>query len=83
MKIGAQGNSDSFIKQWPSSKSTITMTKRTQIEQYQNIEKATDLEKIVVDKRSGKRANKSKAKRRNRHYTKTLMKHLSQDCENQ
>lgn len=55
------------------------MAKRTQIRHYQNIEKADDLEKIVVDKRVNKRANKNKAKRRNRHYEKTLLRHLSQD----
>ncbi len=55
------------------------MTKRTSISNYKQIEKADDLEKVVVDKRIGKRANKSKAKRRNRHYTKTLLRHLTQD----
>lgn len=58
------------------------MVKRTQIKQYKDIEKADDLEQIVVDKRKGKRANKAKAKRRKRHYSKALMKHLSQDVNN-
>ena len=52
--------------------------KRTQIEDFEKIEKAEDLEKVVRDKRKGKRASKEKAKRRNRHYQKTLLKHLSQ-----
>jgi hypothetical protein len=52
--------------------------KRTQIEDYEKIEKAGDLEKVVRDKRKGKRASKEKAKRRNRHYQKILLKHLTQ-----
>ncbi len=57
------------------------MPKRTQIKDYHRIEKPEDLERIVKDKRSGKRATKSKSKRRNRHYTKTLLKHLSNDMD--
>lgn len=51
--------------------------KRTQIEDFEKIEKAGDLEEVVRDKRKGKRASKEKAKRRNRHYQKTLLKHLT------
>jgi len=57
------------------------MSKRTQIEDYQKIGKAEDLERLVKDKRSGKRANKEKGTRRNRHYTKTLLRHLSDSTE--
>ncbi|KPQ07239.1 MAG: hypothetical protein HLUCCX10_17530 [Algoriphagus marincola HL-49] len=57
------------------------MAKRTQIEDFRKIEKSDDLERVGMDKRSGKRASKEKAKRRNRHYTKTLMKHLSRDLD--
>lgn len=70
-------------KQNTISDSPLRVTKRTQISNYQKIEKADDLDKIVVDKREGKRANKNKAKRRNRHYTKTLMRHLSLDTDSQ
>lgn len=55
------------------------MPKRTQIEDYEKIGKAEDLNQLVKDKRADKRANKKKGKRRNRHYTKTLLKHLSDD----
>ncbi|MEL6557063.1 MAG: hypothetical protein AAFQ94_02700 [Bacteroidota bacterium] len=54
------------------------MPKRTQIQDFESIEKADDLNRIVKDKRSDKRANKAKGKRRNRHYTKTLLKHLTE-----
>lgn len=55
----------------------VVMPKRTQIEAYKKIEKAKDLEREVKDKRSGKRANKQKEKRRNRHYSKTILRHLT------
>lgn len=51
--------------------------KRTRIDDYAKIDHADDLEKVVRDKRKGKRANKKKAKRRDRHYQKTLLKHLT------
>lgn len=51
--------------------------KRTQIEDFEKIEKAADLTDLVKDKRKDKRANKQKANRRNRHYEKSLLKHLS------
>lgn len=50
--------------------------KRTQIQDFEKIEQAQDLEDLVKDKRVGKRANKKKANRRNRHYGKDLLRHL-------
>ena len=50
--------------------------KRTQIQDFEKIEQAKDLEDLVKDKRVGKRANKKKEKRRNRHYGKDLLRHL-------
>jgi len=50
--------------------------KRTQIQDFEKIEQAKDLEDLVKDKRVGKRANKKKADRRNRHYGKDLLRHL-------
>jgi hypothetical protein len=55
--------------------------KRTQIEDFKKIEVATDLELLVKDKRKGKRANKQKANRRNRHYSKDLLKQLTEKFE--
>ncbi|MEM6830903.1 MAG: hypothetical protein AAF551_10345 [Bacteroidota bacterium] len=56
-----------------------SVPKRTQIGDFKRIEKSDDLERIVKDKRTDKRASKEKGKRRNRHYTKALLKHLSND----
>ncbi len=53
------------------------MSKRTSIEDFHLIEKPEDLDEVVKDKRAGKRASKEKGKRRNRHYAKTLLRHLS------
>ena len=50
--------------------------KRTQIQDFEKIEQAKDLEDLVKDKRVGKRANKKKANRRNRHCGKDLLRHL-------
>ena len=50
--------------------------KRTQIQDFEKIEQAKDLEDLVKDKRVGKRTNKKKADRRNRHYGKDLLRHL-------
>lgn len=50
--------------------------KRTQIQDFEKIEQAKDLEDLVKDKRVGKRANKKKANRRNRYYGKDLLRHL-------
>ena len=52
------------------------MAKRTQISDFQKIEKADDLERIVKDKRVDKRANKKKRSQRNRHYEKVLLRNL-------
>jgi uncharacterized protein (DUF2336 family) len=57
------------------------MGRRTHVEDYEKIGKADDLDQLVRDKRSGKRATKQKAKRRNRHYAKTLLKHLQSDVD--
>ena len=51
--------------------------KRTQIKDFVKIELASDLSEIVNDKRKEKRASKSKANRRNRHYEKSLLKQFS------
>lgn len=51
--------------------------KRTQIKDFEKIEQASDLTEIVKDKRKEKRANKSKANRRNRHYEKSLLKQFT------
>ncbi len=49
------------------------MPKRTSPKQIQDIEDLNDLEHIVVDKRLQQRA-KAKKSRRNRHYTRLLIK---------
>lgn len=51
------------------------MPKRTQIADFQKIERADDLERIVKDKRVAKRASKQKRSQRNRHYERTLLRH--------
>jgi len=55
------------------------MSKRTSIKNYQLIERADDLERVVKDKRKNKRATKEKGKRRKRHYTKVLLRHLPEN----
>ena len=50
--------------------------KRTQIQDFEKIEQAKDQDDLVKDKRVGKRANKKKANRRNRHYGRDLLRHL-------
>ncbi|CAI8396983.1 MAG: Uncharacterised protein [Cryomorphaceae bacterium] len=50
--------------------------RRTQIEDFEKIERADDLTELVKDKRTLKRQNKKKANRRNRHYQKDLLRHL-------
>ncbi len=52
------------------------MAKRTQISDFQKIQKADDLERIVKDKREHKRANKKKRSQRNRHYEKALLRNF-------
>ena len=53
--------------------------RRTQTQDYKDIELANDLERVVNDKRHSKRANKKKATRRNRRYKNNLMSHLSKN----
>jgi hypothetical protein len=50
------------------------MPKRTSINDVKQIEDLNDLDRIVKDKRNGKRAD-AKKERRNRHYVKLLIKH--------
>ncbi len=49
------------------------MPKRTSPNQIQTITDLNDLDRLVVDKRNEKRADAKKG-RRNRHYTKLLIK---------
>lgn len=49
------------------------MTKRTCPNDLQNWDDAQDINHIVVDKRSVKRATPAKARRRNRRYEKRLL----------
>ena len=53
--------------------------RRTRIQDYEKVDKATDLERIVNDKRKQKRASKSKAVRRNRRYQNTLLSFLTRN----
>lgn len=48
------------------------MPKRTSPKQIEDIDDLNRLDKIVVDKRRGKRSE-AKKKRRNRHYTRLLI----------
>ncbi|MEL6392210.1 MAG: hypothetical protein AAFO91_19385 [Bacteroidota bacterium] len=54
------------------------MPKRTQVEDYEKIMRADDIEKVVQDKRTRKRASKQKGTQRNRRYEKRLLRHLQQ-----
>ena len=54
------------------------MPKRTQVEAYDKITRAEDVEKVVKDKRTRKRASKQKGTQRNRRYEKRLLRHLQQ-----
>lgn len=56
----------------------IIVPRRTQIDDFRKIQKADDMERIVRDKRVTKRAGKQKRSQRNRHYEKTLLRHLRQ-----
>ena len=47
--------------------------RRTRMQDYEKVDKATDLERVVNDKRKQKRASKSKAVRRNRRYQNNLL----------
>ena len=55
------------------------MPKRTSINEVQNLDDLNDLERIVRDKRNHKRAD-AKKERRNRHYTKLLIKHITKQA---
>lgn len=50
------------------------MPRRTSLNDVQEIGDLNDLDTIVIDKRNTKRAD-TKKNRRNRHYTKLLIKH--------
>lgn len=49
------------------------MTKRTSTNDIQNWDDAQDIDHIVIDKRSVKRATPAKGRRRNRRYEKRLL----------
>lgn len=51
------------------------MPKRTNLNDFRNIQKADDLEREVQDKRLDKRS-KAKKHRRNRHYVKNMIKQM-------
>ena len=57
--------------------------RRTQIQDFEKIDQAKDLDDLVKDKRTGKRANKKKAKRRNRHYGRTLLRAFKENYSSQ
>lgn len=50
------------------------MPRRTSVNDIEEIDDLNDLDSIVIDKRNHKRMD-SKRNRRNRHYTKLLIKH--------
>ncbi len=54
------------------------MPRRTSINDIQEITDLNNLERIVQDKRNDKRAD-AKKNRRNRHYTKVLIKYQIKD----
>jgi len=54
------------------------MARRTNMEDYDKVQKAEDLDRIVRDKREQKRATKQKAKQRNRRYGKRMLNQLRQ-----
>ncbi|MCC5921148.1 MAG: hypothetical protein LAT68_13065 [Cyclobacteriaceae bacterium] len=56
------------------------MPKRTSINDIKAMEDLNDLDRIVQDKRNEKRASAKKG-RRNRHYTKLLIKHQLKDWD--
>jgi hypothetical protein len=51
------------------------------MQDYEKVDKATDLERIVNDKRKQKRATKSKAVRRNRRYQNKLLSFLTRNFQ--
>lgn len=52
------------------------MARRTSPRDAERVETADDLEEVVVDKRSGWRANAAKARRRQRRYKKHLTEEM-------
>lgn len=56
--------------------------KRTQIQDFEKIDQAKDLDDLVKVKRKWKRANKKKAKRRNRNYGRTLLRAFKENYKN-
>lgn len=52
------------------------MTKRTTPSDAEGVSVADDMQRIVKDKREGWRASSTKARRRQRRYTKLLVEHL-------
>ncbi|MEO0727929.1 MAG: hypothetical protein AAFZ63_25510 [Bacteroidota bacterium] len=58
----------------PFQTSLFAMAKRTQIKDAHQVQTVEDLDRLVKDKRTGKRANKRKAKQRQRHYVKTMLR---------
>jgi len=54
------------------------MARRTNMEDYNEVQKADDLDRIVRDKRQRKRATKQKVKQRNRRYGKRMLSKLLQ-----
>jgi hypothetical protein len=54
------------------------MPRRTSINDVQEMDDLNNLDRIVKDKRNDKRAD-AKKNRRNRHYTKMLIKHQIKD----
>ena len=57
------------------------MSKRTSPNDLQHWEDASDLEHLVVDKRSHKRATPAKGRRRNRRYEKRLLSHYLENSD--
>lgn len=57
------------------------MPKRTSPNDLQHWEDASDLEHLVVDKRSHKRATPAKGRRRNRRYEKRLLHHYLENSD--
>jgi hypothetical protein len=57
------------------------MPKRTSPNDLQHWEDASDLDHLVVDKRSHKRATPAKGRRRNRRYEKRLLNHYLENSD--
>jgi hypothetical protein len=57
------------------------MTRRTSPDDLQNWEDAQDIDHLVNDKRSHKRATPAKGRRRNRRYENRLLKSQIDDVE--